>query len=1589
MRGEAIFIALLALSFGAQAVPVSREQAAVAVRKWARSGRHLEVRHGTEVEKSATLTTDGGRTFHAIKLKGRGTVFTSSDTESEPIVAFTSSTEDFSSMDRQSPLWALLSRDAEVRANIRAYRAAEAAKARKIRVQAQSNPALTGTTVSPVAQTAGTAPSPAARRWARLLSEEKPSDPAVTSATAPRKEDESEIDDIRRSPLLTTTWSQTTHNDDAAEGLVYYRQVVDPDTSEVSYDGPYEGTGKPCYNYYTPEVWNWYYADEHGNADVYLANTPCGCTATATAQLMKCFRFPSAPAEPGVFECTVNGASTFLETLGGSYDWDRMADHPASGATDEQSEAIGHLTYDVSVALGSSYSAGETSAYPYYIADALTGYFGYSNAVCLWAGSLLNEALDGESKGRITSSTGLHDPTIRRNVVYTNLDRKQPVVFGIYGFSSGHVGDLAYWAGHAVVGDGYGFLNFRDEETGEATNTVEYVHINMGWSGTDDAWYNIPEIDAVETGASGDDEGFNFTVMAAAVYNVFTNETGEIISGRVLKENGEPVAGALVESEDLSAVTDEKGIWSMVVPSASNRVVVAFGERDNLEGSAKVTVKTSAYPQRVGNAWGADIVLSPSSYAESVRRNGVLYGSVDAAYAEASSGDTLEVLATTRIRGKTFAFAKNLTLKAVDAPDERPVVLRMGGEVSVTDGARLNLVDLAFRGAEYQILSNLYTHVVIVRGEERTITEIPSILDLRNFTNITAYAEMNPISIAAGSKLSVAGELTMPVLEFADDEGFVLAGEILDDIRVIVPSFARGARVGSAECGAESAIASSEHIVNAEDRFLTAMPSPYPTLVWDLAQVDDADLVATLEIDGDTQTYRYSNLDRLLKDAGTGDATITVKKNCTLTKPLEVCGRKLAIRGGTLGLAVRDLGQDAGFVIGDGGFLTVSNLTFRGHTGAALFTVDGEGAQLTLADAVRLVELNGTGAQSGAVTVMKGTATLLANCQVYNCAANGSGQTSGKGGAVYLNGAGCTLNLFGGSITYCRALSANGGGGVYAARDSVVNLKGPVIVRNNTSGSGSRIATDDILMNATKSRRPLLTVQDELTGAAKSIGVRYDNEYNPDYGNEDGKKFADVDCGLAEAESSAPAFFSDLDPAGLMLKPAFVNDEDAMVWEEVPNKGPRTEPSPTDVARIVRSATVTNYFDGVEDAFASIDEDGLTVEMLRTGLFFEDIVLNHVVTVCRAADAPADDIAISRVSVCGFVIPAGASLTVSNLTVKGRAGAFGFGNRRRLFDVCGGELTLGPGAVVCDVDGTENRAAGAVVVSDGGVFTMTNAVIRDCCNDYVNVGNATGVGAGLLVDRGTARLYGGTITGCRANRSAGVCIGNGGVLFVKGAMAVTNNLDLADAPSDLTVEDLSAFVLEGDFTGPVGVIEGIYCDTNVFGTVDAAYYAAADVVALTNGAASFHHDRRGVRGMVATNGTENALLVWSDAFVVDEQGNLVFTYVDANGEKHRYGALTGGAPTPGPVIVHPDPIAFKSITRVSDTEWILEVTNIVPYCNYRLLWTTDLTKGFTHTGEWAQAAADAPKAWTNDVITSDPVAWFWRAEGKEGEKPAE
>ena len=387
-------------------------------------------------------------------------------------------------------------------------------------------------------------PSAAKNRaqWAELLNDGNDDKPDFS---------EYNVDEVRVAPLTTTIWAQRKSMDGESG---YYGNI-------------------PCFNYYTP------------------SNYPCGCVATATAQILRKFAYMGPNAYMGTFTNThteVDGVETPMTTIGAPYDWANMPDVPKS---EKECEAVGHLTSDVGIMIGMDYTSSGSGSKTYMGKLVFEKFFGYSSAMAMRGGS---------------PYTG-HDDLFERLFV-SNFDAKLPVQIGL--------------SGHSIIGDGYGY-----------TGGTIYYHLNFGW-GWGGYWYNTPD-DLIK-------EGSKYTGFIGAVYNIYTNQNYSaetvIASGRVTR-GGRAAAGVRVsaaatddpETEVASATTDEKGIYALFVPAGEYKVtaVAEQGERYEVSGEtiarpftcvSTIPVENGHYnyvspdEASVGNAAHCDIALEAVLY---------------------------------------------------------------------------------------------------------------------------------------------------------------------------------------------------------------------------------------------------------------------------------------------------------------------------------------------------------------------------------------------------------------------------------------------------------------------------------------------------------------------------------------------------------------------------------------------------------------------------------------------------------------------------------------------------------------------------------------------------------------------------------------------------------------------------------------------------------------------------------------------------------------------------------------------------------------------------------------------------------------
>ncbi|HEY3861347.1 MAG TPA: C10 family peptidase [Verrucomicrobiae bacterium] len=319
-----------------------------------------------------------------------------------------------------------------------------------------------------------------------------------------------------------------------------------------------------CYNYFTPPF-------AAGNVD----NYPCGCIATAMAQMMYYFQFPTAGVGSNTFGIGINGVQNFAslrggDGAGGPYAWSNMPIVPENPSA-AQCQAIGALTHDAGVSISMAYTAGDSESTIAAARQALTRTFLYSNAI-----------MAGQDNPALSLSPNLI------NIVNPNLDARLPVMFGIWSSPS---------EGHCVLCDGYGYLA-----------GVLYHHLNLGYSGVDNGWYALPDINTAAE--------LTYTNISSCIYNVYPGGSGEIISGRIVDYSGNAVPGAAVTATRagggiFTAVSGANGIYALArLPSASSYTLAA-SRAGFLNASHQWSTGASQNGSAAtGNVWGANFVLT-------------------------------------------------------------------------------------------------------------------------------------------------------------------------------------------------------------------------------------------------------------------------------------------------------------------------------------------------------------------------------------------------------------------------------------------------------------------------------------------------------------------------------------------------------------------------------------------------------------------------------------------------------------------------------------------------------------------------------------------------------------------------------------------------------------------------------------------------------------------------------------------------------------------------------------------------------------------------------------------------------------------
>ncbi len=1273
--------------------------------------------------------------------------------------------------------------------------------------------------------------------------------------------------------------------------------------------------GKICYNYYTPY------------------NYPCGCVATAAGQILNRWKYPTGDLEQFSNACTVNGGTMTLTSTGSPrvYDWDAMVDTP-SGATSEASRAaIGALLSDLGISFGAGYTYEGTSAYEFNVPEPLHSKFNYASAYTYTV------------NGTGSKKSALHTAPVRQRAILANLDAKRPVELYILSDAVG---------GHAVVADGYGFVTIGGED-------VEFTHINMGWAGTDDMWYNLPVIVTQESGSTaGQTGGYSFDYLMGVTFNIHPTETGDILSGRVT-DDGDPVEGATVTVyasggfvEPLATTTtDEYGIYSFTLEGGVTYNVMAVSADGKKSGTLedalllKTTVSdTTTYTTHsdsdIGNSWGNDIdIVVP--HVRIVGGN--VYPNLNSALADAATMDDpiVEIFGPTRLK-QPVTITTNITIRTVpdfsaDFEDVLPTLdeceVFVPDTAVTSDGWALQIAD-----ASRVAFSNIVVRVASGRRPH--------------------------LDVIAAGKAAFSGRIDIGRVVTRTGDAIVLAGTLESTGAGLLVACDCGGGIGSPfgiyECADDVAGAYAGLIGNALDGTLSGQVGPDGLLVWDDIPIDPSVAVAKAT-DPLGATRYYRSMDLLFADCASG-ADVVVLRDCPFemfTNTVTIA-RDVSIAGEGTVAPVVSMSMGASFSVKDGARLALENVALTRDTDGSvrsskkslIAVVGGGSLELGPGATIYGLQLSGT---ASAVAVSSGTVAMREGSSISNCVATSSATQCGA--AISLQSAESSLEMTGGLVSGC--IAGKEAGGISAGSKASICLSGTASVCGNKlyTDRNKEGAYRDVYCNNNNQ----LSVTGRLEG---KVGVYC---YA---GHKVGNPFAVAGESLsnADAESSVAAFFNN---AGTATSPALSGDRRSFMWVATPvGQVPETD---ADVS--VEVDGVIGHYAKIEDAFAVATNGTATITLHR------DISLTN--SLAAKTDIVFDGCGHTVLREGDFTIAVtNVSLSLANVVLDGGTGTVRFVDVASTDASRTASLTLDSGAVVRDVYGEDQSMVAAIVVWHGTFTILPGAEIVRCGNLYDRYDGGPLAAGAVVVDgeRGVARLYGGTIHQCAGSGAGGVYVGNGASAFVMDGVSVRDNESLFGEPCNLVVQDLSSLVLEGEFTGAIGYTEGVAGDTSVFGTVDADVFASTSASNLAASARRFRHDVTEAKGLVATNATE-ALLVWSSAV----GASTAFTNV-VEGVTNVYGVVRIAGDEPETVVC--EPFAFASIEEVSPGRWRLVLKPGTRHCTYTLKRSDDLEHWSNVGKPKTLGAGDISGAELEFFFEVDDAAAgrFWKVEGFDGTK---
>lgn len=251
----------------------------------------------------------------------------------------------------------------------------------------------------------------------------------------------------------------------------YVRQIEYADANNMAYSG----------RSHNPDVveplikTRWDQATPYNNLCPSDRNGVCytGCVATAMAQVMNYWKYPSVGKGTHSFTPTSLNTKLSIDFSEREFDWEAMPDvYNEGNYSEREADAVAWLMKACGHAVDMKYSSQSSGALSALVPRAMRDYFSYNPGIW-YAERMAYSASEWE------------------NLIVDNLKNCGPIIYNGHTQLSG---------GHTFVCDGYDGNGF--------------FHINWGWSGESDGYFLFDLLDPDNQGIGGSTAGFNFKQSA-------------------------------------------------------------------------------------------------------------------------------------------------------------------------------------------------------------------------------------------------------------------------------------------------------------------------------------------------------------------------------------------------------------------------------------------------------------------------------------------------------------------------------------------------------------------------------------------------------------------------------------------------------------------------------------------------------------------------------------------------------------------------------------------------------------------------------------------------------------------------------------------------------------------------------------------------------------------------------------------------------------------------------------------------------------------------------------------------------------------